>query len=193
MRPQNERRVRDSIIATILAASFAAAALMMLSGCSDQSQVPIEAQIGPDPALPEPVKALLPTIKVAEIRGWSGSETPKAGPGLRVATFAADLDHPRWLYVLPNGDVLVAEAKAPPRPDDGKGIKGFVTGLFMKKAGAAGPSANRITLLRDSDGDGTPETRSVFLEGLNSPHGMALVGNEFTRMRWSAILMKMDR
>lgn len=91
--------------------------------------------------------------------------------------FASDLDHPRWLYVLPNGDVLVAETNAPPRPDDGKGIRGLVFNYFMKKAGAAVPSANRITLLRDADGDGIAETRSAFLTALNSPFGMALVGD----------------
>jgi glucose/arabinose dehydrogenase len=91
---------------------------------------------------------------------------------------ATGLDHPRWIHVLPNGDVLVAESNAPPRPQEGKGIKGKVMTLVMKRAGAGVPSANRITLLRDADGDGVAETRSVFLAGLNSPFGMALVGNE---------------
>ena len=98
---------------------------------------------------------------------------------MTVNAFAAELDHPRWLYVLPNGDVLVAETNAPPKPEDGKGIKGWIMKRVMKKAGAGLPSANRITLLRDADGDGVAETRSVFLEGLNSPFGMALVGNDF--------------
>ena len=101
-----------------------------------------------------------------------------AAEGTAVAAFAQGLDHPRWLYVLPNGDVLVAETNAPPRPEDGKGIKGWFFKLFQKKAGGAVPSANRITLLRDADGDGVAETRSVFLSGLNSPFGMALVGND---------------
>ncbi|HEY6986697.1 MAG TPA: sorbosone dehydrogenase family protein, partial [Rhodanobacteraceae bacterium] len=93
--------------------------------------------------------------------------------------FAADLEHPRWLYVLPNGDVLVAETDAPPKPDDRKGFKGFVMKKLMSKAGSGTPSANRITLLRDADGDGIAETRSVFISGLNSPFGMALVGHDF--------------
>src|SRR4029453_15470959 len=97
--------------------------------------------------------------------------------GLRVAKFAAGLDHPRWLYVLPNGDVLVAETNAPGRPDDNKGIKGWFFRRFQKKAGGGVPSANRITLLRDADGDGVAETRSVLLAGLTSPFGMALVGD----------------
>lgn len=95
-----------------------------------------------------------------------------------MVAFARCLDHPRWLYVLPNGDVLVAESNAPPKPEDGKGIKGWLMGLVMKRAGAGVPSANRITLLRDSDGDGVADVRSVLLGGLNSPIGMALVGND---------------
>jgi glucose/arabinose dehydrogenase len=98
---------------------------------------------------------------------------------MEVAAFATDLDHPRWLYVLPNGDVLVAETNAPERPDDAQGIKGFFFKLFQKKAGAGAPSANRITLLRDADGDGAAEVRTVFIDGLNSPFGMTLVGNTF--------------
>jgi glucose/arabinose dehydrogenase len=104
--------------------------------------------------------------------------TPQSAPGTQVVAFARGLDHPRWLYVLPNGDVLVAESNAPPKPEDGKGIKGWLMGLVMKWAGAGVPSANRITLLRDSDGDGVADVRSVLLDGLNSPIGMALVGND---------------
>jgi len=95
-----------------------------------------------------------------------------------VEAFATNLDHPRWLYVLPNGDVLVAESNAPPKPEDGKAIKGWVMGLVMKRAGASVPSANRITLLRDTDRDGKADQRSVLLDGLNSPFGMGLVGKE---------------
>src|SRR4030095_12275520 len=95
-----------------------------------------------------------------------------------VNAFAKGLEHPRWVYVLPNGDVLVAETNAPPKPDDGKGFKGQMMKLFMKKAGAGVPSANRITLLRDSKGTGTADMRTVFLQGLNSPFGMVLVGND---------------
>ena len=102
---------------------------------------------------------------------------PQAATGTRVAAFATGLDHPRWLLTLPNGDVLVAETNAPPKPDDAKGIKGWVMGLVMQRAGAGVPSANRITLLRDTDSDGVADVRSVLLEGLNSPFGMALVGN----------------
>jgi glucose/arabinose dehydrogenase len=96
---------------------------------------------------------------------------------MAVNAFAAGLDHPRTLYVLPNGDVLVAETNAPPKPDDSRGIKGWITKMVMGRAGAGTTSANRITLLRDADGDGVAETKNVFLEGLHSPFGMALVGD----------------
>ena len=134
--------------------------------------------MGPHPELPAPHTSLIPTVNVATARGWSGNGTPEAGSGLRVVAFARALNHPRWLYVLPNGDVLVAETNAPERPDDTKGLKGFFFRLFEKKAGAAVPSANRIMLLRDSDGDGVADTRTVFLSNLYSPFGMTLVGND---------------
>jgi glucose/arabinose dehydrogenase len=121
----------------------------------------------------------IPTVNVATAIGWPAGGKPTAANGMAVNAFATGLDHPRTLYVLPNGDVLVAETNAPPKPDDGKGIKAWVTRLVMGRAGANTPSANRITLLRDADGDGVAETRSVFIEGLNSPFGMALVGDDF--------------
>ncbi|RZJ04969.1 MAG: sorbosone dehydrogenase family protein [Rubrivivax sp.] len=150
-----------------------------LAACGEQSRLPDKADIGPRPTLVEPVKTALPTIHVAEARPWKGGEAPTAAEGLRVQAFATGLDHPRWLHVLPNGDVLVAESNAPPRPADGQGVKAWFQKLFMKKAGAGVPSANRITLLRDSDGDGRAEQREVFAQNLNSPFGMALVGDRF--------------
>jgi glucose/arabinose dehydrogenase len=115
-------------------------------------------------------------VNVAPARGWPVDRTPRAAGGLAVNAFAAGLEHPRWLHVLPNGDVLVAETNAPPRPEDRSGFKGWMMMLMMKRAGAAPPSANRITLLRDADGDGIAELHEPFLEGLNSPFGMTLVG-----------------
>jgi len=135
--------------------------------------------MGARPELPSPNQTLIPTVLVAEAKGWPAGRTPTAATGLKVSAFASGLDHPRWLYVLPNGDVLVAETNAPPRPEEGKGIKAWFMKLFMRKAGSAVPSANRVTLLRDADGDGVPETRTVFLQNLNSPFGMALVGHDF--------------
>jgi glucose/arabinose dehydrogenase len=154
-------------------------AALVLSACTEMSKLPSGADIGPNPTLPEPNSTLIPTVKIAPAKGWPAGVTPKAAAGTRVAAFATGLQHPRWVYVLPNGDVLIAEASAPERPEEGKGIKGRVMAHFMKKAGSAVPSANRITLLRDADADGVPETREIFLQGLNSPFGMVLVGNEF--------------
>jgi glucose/arabinose dehydrogenase len=166
---------------------FAAMGLLALAGCGERARLPVTAGMGPAPTLPKPNRTLFPTVKVADAIGWLGS-TPTAAPGLRVAAFADRLDHPRWLYVLPNGDVLVAETNAPVRPKEGKGFKAFFMKMFMKKAGAAVPSANRITLLRDGDGDGVAETRTVFLSGLNSPFGMALVGDDFYVADTDAVL-----
>jgi len=152
-------------------------ASLSLTACGEVARLPVSAGTGPAPTLPEPTKTLLPTVNIAPAQGWAPGATPVAASGTAVNPFATGLDHPRWLYVLPNGDVLVAESNAPPKPDDAKGIRGWVMGLVMKRAGAAPKSANRITLLRDADGDGVAETRSVFLENLASPIGMALVGN----------------
>ena len=158
-----------------LAVLSAAAAL---AACGDVATLPVAAGTGPNPTLPAPHKTLLPTVNIAPAQGWAAGAKPSAAPGLAVNAFATGLDHPRWLYVLPNGDVLVAETNAPPKPDDAKGLRGWIMGLVMKKAGAAPASANRITLLRDADGDGVAETRSVLIDKLSSPFGMALVGND---------------
>ncbi len=152
-------------------------ALLGIAGCGEVATLPAEAGFGPQPSLPAPNSTLLPTVKIAPAKGWPAGLMPTPAAGLAVQAYARDLDHPRWLYVLPNGDVLVAETNAPPKPEDGKGIKGWVMKLVMKRAGAGTPSANRITLLRDHVGDGVVQTRSVLLQGLNSPFGMALVGD----------------
>jgi glucose/arabinose dehydrogenase len=151
-------------------------AFVMVAGCGGAARLPVEAGMGPDPQLPPPRTSLIPVVKVAKAVGWTEADTPKAIEGTAVAAFARDLDHPRWLHVLPNGDVLVAETNSPPKPKQ-KGIRAWFMRRFFKKAGAAVPSANRITVLRDADGDGVAETRSILLHGLRSPFGMALVGN----------------
>lgn len=153
--------------------------LLGLAGCGHEATLPESAGFGPEPALPAPARTFIPTVRIAPATGWPAGVTPVAAAGLEVNAFATGLDHPRWLYVLPNGDVLVAESNAPPRPRDAGGIKGWVMKKVMQRAGAAVPSANRITLLRDADRDGVAETRSEFLAGLNSPFGMALVGDDF--------------
>lgn len=152
--------------------------LLSIAGCGDKATLPVKAGIGPNPTLPPPHHTLLPTVNIAPAKGWPAGATPAAAAGLSVSAYAHSLDHPRWLYVLPNGDVLVAETNAPPKPEDGKGIKGWVMKKLMKRAGAGVPSANRITLLRDADGDGIAETKTEFLQGLHSPFGMTLVGND---------------
>ena len=140
--------------------------------------------IGPNPQLPAPHQnLLLPTVNIAPAEGWPQGVIPQAPAGFKVTALVSGLDHPRWVYVLPNGDVLVAESNKPPQPEDVKnvhadGLRGKAMGMVMKRAGAGTPSANRITLLRDSDGDGVAETTSVFLKDLTSPFGMALVGNQ---------------
>jgi glucose/arabinose dehydrogenase len=162
--------------------------VLVISACGELAKLSVAEGTGPQPKLPPPKLALVPTVNIAPAIGWPIGGTPKAAIGTRVTAFARDLDHPRWLYVLPNGDVLVAETNAPPKPDDAKGIKGWVMGLMMDRAGAGTPSANRITLLRDTDGDGVADLRSTILEGLHSPFGMALVGNNLYIANSDAVL-----
>jgi glucose/arabinose dehydrogenase len=135
--------------------------------------LPLDAVTGPKPNITEGREQIFPTIKVAEVDRWKAGEAPIAAPGLIVERFAESLDHPRNMYVLPNGDVLVAETNSPPR--EVGGIEGFVMKWLMGKAGAGVPSANRITLLRDANGDGKAELKTPFLTGLNSPFGMVLI------------------
>ena len=122
-----------------------------------------EGVTGRQPTLPPPESSLIPTVNVVDGRRMDGGQTPPPAAGLGVTAFARGLDHPRWLHVLPNGDVLVAETNAPPRPEDDKRHPRLALQAFQKKAGGAVPSANRITLLRDADGDGVAEAQSVFL------------------------------
>lgn len=173
-------------IAAIAAILVAAATVVV--GCGDTATLAVSDGTGPNPSLPPPRETLITTVNIAPAKGWHDGAAPIAAQGLSVAAFATGLDHPRWLFVLPNGDVLVAETNAPPKPEDGKGIKGWIMRRVMARAGAGVPSANRITLLRDSNGTGVAESRSVFLEGLHSPFGMALVGNDLYVADTDAVL-----
>jgi glucose/arabinose dehydrogenase len=166
-----------------------AALTLPLAACNDpQDTATAEQSFGSSPDLPPPQKSWIPTVNIATASSWPADAKPKAANGMAVNAFATGLEHPRTVYALPNGDVLVAESNAPPKPDDGKGIKGFVYRQVQKMAGAGVPSPNRITLLRDADGDGVAETKTLFISGLNSPFGMALVGNDFYVADSDAIL-----
>jgi glucose/arabinose dehydrogenase len=159
------------------AAALAALTLaaLTLAACNGAAELPAEATYGPSPTLtaPDP-NGPIPTINPAKAVGWPAGGKPTAPAGMTVTRFAEGLDHPRWLYELPNGDVLVAESNSPAREE--KGVTAWVAKMMMKRAGAGVPSANRITLLRDADGDGVAEVKTPLLTGLNSPFGMALVG-----------------
>jgi glucose/arabinose dehydrogenase len=182
-------RLQYILLLTAVAASLAA--------CGESATLQVADGTGPNPELPPPNKTALPTVNVAPARGWPAGAKPVAATGLTVARFAEGLDHPRWLYVLPDGAVLVAETNAPERPAK-KGFMAWAEKQVMKKAGAGTPSANRITLLRDRDGDGVAEIRSAFLENsstappaaprLNSPFGMALIGGDFYVANADAVL-----
>jgi len=164
--------------------AVASALSVLAAGCGETAKLSFEAGVGPKPQLPEPNKTLLPTVKVAEATGWGDAAGPTAPDGFKVTALARGLDHPRWVLTLPNGDVLVAESNKPAQRDEPPSqgafakAKAFVQSKVMARAGAQVPSADRITLLRDADGDGIAEIKQVYLKGLTSPYGMALVGNE---------------
>jgi len=163
-------------------------ALLPLAGCNDGSGDPT-AQMGPNPKLPELQQYLLPPMHIARVVGWKQDEKPTVPQGLKVEALARGLQHPRSLYTLPNGDVLVVESKAPKaaaikRPKEI--IMGYVES-WATSGGDTGPS-NRITLLRDTNGDGVPDSQSVFLDHLNSPFGIALVGNDLYVANTDAII-----
>jgi glucose/arabinose dehydrogenase len=161
---------------TLLAAAGLAALSLSACGLPKGSSDPWTGY-GPNPPLPKPQSALIPTIGTPKVVGWPAGATPKAPPGFTVQRYADGLDHPRWLYVLPNGDVLVAECASIPSPadSDSKGVRGFFARMLMKRVGSTKPSPDRIFLLRDADGDGVAESRMLFAQGLHQPFGMTLV------------------
>ena len=141
-----------------------------------QSDDPLPPGYGTAPQLPEPKQTRLPTVVWSVVEPWPKGATPKAAPGLRVHAFAQGLEHPRWLHVLPNNDVLVAEAATEPTP--GWSPRSIAQNWVQRRSGAIVENANRISLLRDEDGDGIAEQRFVLLEGLRQPFGMALIGDQ---------------
>lgn len=148
-----------------------------ISACATSAKLSVSDGIGPEPLLPQPKTTLFPTVNIATAVGWSNGAKPKAADGLVVNLYADHLQHPRWLYELPNGDVLVAESSAPASLKSEFSLRGWVASMFMAKAGAGVASANRITLLRDANKDGVVDEQKIFIEDLNSPFGMALVGD----------------
>ncbi len=162
--------------------------MAVLASCGETAKLPISASTGPQPTLPQPNRTLRASLHVVHAQGWPADVKPIAGKGLQVNAFAIGLSHPRWLYALPNGDALMAETNAPAKPEDGKGVKGWLMGLFMSRAGAGGPSANHITMLRDAHDQDVAAEKSVLLQGLNSPFGMVLVGSHLCVADFDAVL-----
>ena len=183
------RRAASPLTALALGAALA----FGTAACAQTAPSSAALGVGPSPTLPAPEKSLIPTVNIAPAIGWPDGATPQTMAGLKVVAFASGLDHPRWVYVLPNGDVLVAESNKPAKggndaDKDNKGIKGWVMGKVMKRAGAGVASADRIMLLRDTNGDGVADQRSVFLQNLHSPFGMALVGGDLYVANTDAVL-----
>ncbi len=164
------------------------AASVLLSAAAHGQDAPLanRTDYGPNPVLPPPKTKIIPIVDIAPAKGWPEGAKPKAADGFAVNAFATGLAHPRWLTVLPNGDVLVAETNAPAK--DGGSIVTWLTSLVMKRVGAGTTSPNRLILLRDADGDGVAEQRFTFLQGLNSPFGMALVGDRLYVANTDALL-----
>ena len=180
------KKILLATVAVIVVAGAAAASALYFG--LEQAQVPIAEGYGPSPTLPPPNPTLVPTVNIANAAPWLKGEKPTAAKGFAVGAFAQGLEHPRWLHVLPNGDVLVAETNAPPKPEDGKGVKGAAMKIVMLGAGAGVPSADRITLLRDTDGDGVADLREPYITGLNSPFGMTFANNTLYVADTDAIL-----
>lgn len=168
--PQN-LGARMDLIARATAVVGGAIALMRRAGS------PAHQAVGAQPTIPEARKQGIMTLKMPVARGWKDGHRPTCAPGLKVNAFASGLDHPRWIEVLPNGDVLVAESLE--QPGAPKTLMDHAAQATMRRAKAIGKSANRVTLWRDADGDGTAEIRTVFVENQNQPFGMALIGNRF--------------
>ncbi len=177
----------EKALTRALVVAFVAGAIP--NGWADTAKLSVADGEGTHPTIAAPRKSLIPTLHVAAAKGWRADEMPTPAADLAVNAFARELQHPRWLYVLPNGDVLVAETDTPPKPEDSKGIAGKIHKAVQKHAGSGkAPSANRITLLRDTDGDGVADLRSVLLSGLNSPFGMALVGTSLYVANTDAVM-----
>ncbi len=169
----------------LVRASLVVGSVLTLAACDEQAGDP-SAQYGADPKLPDPHQYLLPPMKVMAARGWNPGEMPLVPAGLRVQAFATGFEHPRFVYALPNGDVLVVEANGPKAPVYRP--KDYIEGKIKALAGTAAPGGNRISLLRDQNGRGVPDVRTVFIDHLDSPFGVVLVGNDLFVADTNALL-----
>jgi len=172
------KRAFLSMIAMLILVVIVGGAVFLVTRHHQRATLDVAAVEGRRPQIVKPRTGLFPLFKIAKAVGWKPNEAPTPAAGLKVQAFATRLDHPRWMLALPNGDILVAETNAPPKPDDSNGFSGWIEKQLHEEAGAAGKSANRITLLRDTNGDGVADQRSVLISGLNSPFGMAQVGDQ---------------
>ncbi|WP_404712511.1 PQQ-dependent sugar dehydrogenase [Sphingomonas sp. MMS24-J13] len=166
------------ILIVVLVLVVAAGIFVYVQVHQQRARLDITASQGLKPTIGEPHTGLVPLVNIAKPIGWQAGEMPTPAAGLKVQPFATGLNHPRWLLALPNGDVLVAETNAPPKPQDDKGFRAWIEKKVQAQAGAGSPSANRITLLRDTNGDGIADMKTVLIGRLNSPFGMALVGSD---------------
>jgi len=167
----------------LLAGTFSAA--IALAACN-KDPAPPSTQYGANPQLPAPKQYVMPPMQVPKAIGWKAGETPAVPAGLQVQAVATGLLHPRMVYTLPNGDILVVETQGPNAPVYRP--KDYIMGLETARSGSSAPGGNRITLLRDANGDGRPELRTVFLDHLNSPFGVVLVGDQLYVANTDAIL-----
>ena len=172
------KRAFLSMIAVLILVVILGGAVFLVTRSRQKATLDVAAVEGTNPRIVNPRTGLVPLFKIATPIGWKANETPTPAAGLKVQAFATRLAHPRWMLALPNGDVLVAETDAPPKPDDHIGISGWVEKHIQADAGAGSKSANRITLLRDTNGDGVADQRFALLTGLNSPFGMSQVGDQ---------------
>jgi glucose/arabinose dehydrogenase len=169
---------------TVIACFF----VVTFSACGSSAKLSVADGMGPKPQLPSPKESIIPTVHIATAVGWPNGVKPQVAEGLAVNLYADNLQHPRWLYALPNGDVLVAESNAPAKPKKEMGFRSWITSKFMAKAGAGAISANRIILLRDLNKDGVVDEQQVFLQDLNSPIGMALIGDDLYVANTDAVI-----
>jgi len=178
--------MKKHIIALSIIFILLAAGLLYWVTRPDVARLAAGQDVGREPVFTAPRSETVPTVAVAEAAGWKAGEAPVPAQGLSVVRFADGLAHPRSMLRLPNGDILVAETGSPPRPQSG--LTNRIMNYLMNKAGAGAPSPNRIMLLRDADGDGKAEVKTAFLSGLNSPYGMALIGDTLYVANTDAVL-----